>query len=485
MWDTIKTQENKLEKLKSTYYYIKAICNPKSKKYNGSKICKEWDSYNSFKRWCLDNGWNETKSIYAENFYSPETCEILDTKKCKVKKQKYNNLKKYGEDHYSKTQEYKDKIRKTCIAKYGVEHFTQTSEYKEKYKKSLKDKYGVENQFQREDIKQKSKKTNLEKYNSEYVLNNPEIKQKSYETKVKNGSIKLYNGKNLTEISKELNITPSAVIDRIKKHGTKKIFNKKHESYLEKIFINNILDKNNIEYEKQFNINGKIADFKIGNLLIECDGLYWHSEAKRDKKYHKEKREFYITNGYYPIFFYEDEILENPEIISSIILNKINKSHKIFARKCEIKELTTKDANLFFSENHLMGKGQGKSIGLIYNKEIISAIRFKKIKDGIDISRFCHRIKHTTIGGFSKLIKYLEINIKPSFIQTFIDLRYGSGDYLEGMNFTKTSENLSFYWILNKKRFHRLNFKGNSGYKHNMLKIWDCGQRKYVKEINK
>jgi hypothetical protein len=84
------------------------------------------------------------------------------------------------------------------------------------------------------------------------------------------------------------------------------------------------------------------------------------------------------------------------------------------------------------------------------------------------------------MGGFSRLIKFAgdKLNIKSLF--TFIDLRYGSGNYLEGLGFKHINTSVSFKWASHKKTYHRMNFSGNTGYNKGYYKIWDCGQSKYV-----
>lgn len=56
-------------------------------------------------------------------------------------------------------------------------------------------------------------------------------------------------------------------------------------------------------------------------------------------------------------------------------------------------------------------------------------------------------------------------------ILTFIDQRYGK--YLKDLGFIEQPTN-------GKKCFHRLHFKGNSGYKEGLAKIWDCGQTPWM-----
>lgn len=471
-----------MKKLKSQYQYIKALCNPNGKKYNGSILCEEWKIYKPFEKWCLDNGWDESKAIYADKIYSPNTCEILDSKECKLKKQEINNLRKYGVKHYSQTKEYTEKIKKTSLERYGVEHSSKNSEIVKKNQNTCMKRYGVKNQFQRDYVKNKSKETLLKKYGVKNIHSSKEFQEKVIKTKIKNGTLKLYNNKLIKDIAKENNVTPSSICSRIKKYGYIDDFSFKNNS-LEKAF-RNILIEDNIKYEEQIKIDNKYCDFLLdNNVLIECDGLYWHSELKKDKLYHKERREFFIDFGYKPLFFYEDEILNKKNIIKSIIQNKLNNSNRIYARKCSIVKVSSKEARRFFEENHLMGSGSGRCYGLEYDNKLICAIRFKKIKNGLDISRFCCTMNTSVIGGFSKLIKKIEQDIQPDFIQTFIDLRYGSGDYLINMGFEKTSEHLSFQWVKNGKRFHRFNFKSNSGYDYGFVKIWDCGQRKLTKFI--
>lgn len=468
--------------IKRLYQQIKQQCNIKSKKYKGFTICEEWLDFNTFKEWCLENNLKEGMTIYTDKNFSPDECEVVSSKESRNRNIKKKCLEKYGVDHYSKTQEYRDKCKNTCIKKYG-KHFTQTEDYQKKYKEKLLEKYGVTNQFQRDEVKSKSKKTCLEKYGVEYPMQNKKVSKKTVDARINNGNLKLYYGKTIREHAKAAGITDSAMVYRIQNHGVDNAINKKISDNNLEILMENLLIQNNIDYEKQFRVDKKIADFRCGNLLIECDGLYWHCETKRHKTYHKEKREIYINNGYTPVFFYEDEILSQINKVKSIILNKLGKSKRIFARKCVIKEIVTKDSNVFFETNHLMGKGRGKSFGLYLDNKLVTAIRICKLKNGIDISRFCHIMGHNTIGGFSKLISHIEKILDPDFIQTFIDLRYGSGEYLTDLGFELISENLSFQWTKAHFRTHRMNFPGNTGYNHGLVKLWDYGQRKFIKKI--
>jgi hypothetical protein len=127
-----------------------------------------------------------------------------------------------------------------------------------------------------------------------------------------------------------------------------------------------------------------------------------------------------------------------------------------------------------------MGKGQGKIYGLYYNADLYTAIQVINRKEYIDVSRFCHKLNHTVIGGFTKLIKHVMNLYSPNHIQTFVDQRYGSGEYMTKFGFELVNNDISFRWVKDDQTYHRLKFKGNSGYDNRMYKLWDCGQAKYI-----
>lgn len=411
---------------------------------------------------------------------------VTNTSKLKSVKEKLKNtnLKKYGVNCVFKNEKVKEKIKETNLNNLGVEYPTQSQEIRNKCIATNIKKFGKEYYMQTKEYRDSVKKTCLDKYGVEHYTKTKEYKIKTRNILKNNNTHKLYNGKFLTELAEEKDITRFAIKSRIDKYGYDTAMSmEKNESGLELFFENEILKSNNLQYEKQIRIYNRYADFKVNDVIIECDGLYWHSDIYKEKNYHKEKRELYISNGLKPLFFTEDEIKEQKEKVESIVLNKLNKSNRIFARKCIIKEVDIKESNKFFNENHLMNKGKGKTFGLYYENELVTAIRVCKLKDGLDVSRFCHKLKTNVIGGFSKLIKHVEKTLNPNFIQTFIDLRYGSGEYLKDLGFEKKTEYISFSWIKNADRVHRMNFPGNSGYEKGFNKLWDCGQAKYIKVL--
>ena len=94
---------------------------------------------------------------------------------------KESQIKKYG-DLYVNTDDYKRRSTETNIKKYKVEFPSQAKSVKEKIKKTIKQRYRNENYFLTDDFKCKSKETCLEKYGVEYYQQTEEFKEKSKQT---------------------------------------------------------------------------------------------------------------------------------------------------------------------------------------------------------------------------------------------------------------------------------------------------------------
>lgn len=432
-------------------------------------------------------------------------------------KREKTNLKKYGCSTPLKNEEVKNKIKKTNLKKYGVENVSQNKNIKEQKKKTTLFNYGVTNPSQSKEIQKrkeetvfknygvinpsfskeiqlKRENTFIERYGFSSPLKNEEVLKKGIETKKRLGIIEQFDGKTLVDICQEKDIPYSTGAAIRQKHGIEFLSHlyKKNKTIIENTVFN-LLTQQKLEFQhnKSFDGVNYRPDFLVlsNNLIIECDGLYWHSEVRqKDKNYHKNKQQIYKSFGYDSLFFREDEILNKFDIVRSIILNKFNKSSdKAYARKCDIRNVDKDETQNFLNKNHLMGRGTGRGYGLYLKGELVCLIqvRWKNKKDKfLEISRFCSKLNCSVAGGWSKLIAHVIKIEQPNKIMTFIDRRYGSGDYLKKMGWTKVSEGLSFRWTDFKETIHRMKYPGNSGRENGLYKIWDCGQAKWEKKIN-
>ncbi len=362
----------------------------------------------------------------------------------------------------------------------------------------------------------------VDKYGTPFPAQTKEIKKKIKEKLIKNNIIHtMSDGSVLYDKIKQYNVNISNARRIFKEQGEKSLLRwlqreKKSTSSLETHFIQ-LLKDNNIKdivyYNKKLESLHYKPDFasKSGSLYIDVDGLKWHSyfespnleanikdcgahSPKNFKYYHFKKREKYEQSGLTLFQFRQDEVIFKPNIVLSIINSKLNKNKKIFARKLNVGPVNKETAFSFFNENHLMGPhNSSKAIGLFTKEgELVCSISYKKYKNGIDISRFATKIGITVVGGLGKLISHIEKTESPVFIQSYVDLRYGTGKSLKTLGFSKESITLGWKWTDNFCTFNRLYCKAGNGKTEkenakdlNLKKIYDAGQAKFVKYFSK
>lgn len=424
------------------------------------------------------------KKVFKER-YGVE--HALQVDKFKEKAQR-TNLERYGNKNAMKVEELRRKQIKSLNQNYGVSNPMKLQEIKEKAYQTNLEKYGTKHPNQNKEIQKKIKKTNLERYGFKAPALNEKVQEKAKNTKIKNGSLKLYDGKTLKESATETEFSYSYFQQLVKRYGYDYAINaEKKRNHLEERVLEIIINNNPIRDKFLTKENKYKPDFQLKEekLIIECDGLFWHCDKIiEDNNYHFKKKKYYEDFGYDSLFFREDEIRDKFPIIKSIINNKLKKSSKkIFARNCKVLPIKRKQGREFLRENHLMGNGQGRYLGLHYKNELVCTIQVRwknKEEKLLDIARFCPKLNHSIVGGWSKLISEVIKQESPNKIQTFIDKRYGSGKYLEKLGWKFETNYPSFKWTDGKDSWHRSRFSFNSGYEYGLAKIWDCGQTKYI-----
>jgi len=130
-------------------------------------------------------------------------------------------------------------------------------------------------------------------------------------------------------------------------------------------------------------------------------------------------------------------------IIKSIILNKLNLiQNKIYARKCVVKEVNSKDTRSFLDNNHIQGFSKSSyKLGLYYNNELVSLMTFgyrhTNSKKEFELIRFCNKINLNVIGSASKLFNYFLNNYKidETYILSYADISLFNGHMYVMLNF--------------------------------------------------
>jgi very-short-patch-repair endonuclease len=478
-----------------------------------------------------------TNCIYSEKIYHylNDLKEVVACRNCKIVKTKFKGLVRGYQDYCSSIcSNSSDEVKKlkeaSYIDKFGVNNPSKSEEIIQKIQKTFDEKYGG-NPFTLDSFKTKIKATNILKYSAEYPMQKNSTLRKSIDEKnikkaifkykelkiigiesKKYGDVKIECDKcnSIFTISKwnlhqrtnsKLNQSPCTICYPI---GDKQ--NSMQERFIEKLLIDN-----NIPYKKGDRkiLKGTEIDFYIEKyrIGIEIDGLYWHSDKFKDNEYHLRKTEESKESNINLIHIFEDEINNKPNIVSSRLLSIFGKyENTIFARKCKIIPLNSKDSNDFLDKNHMQGKcGASFRYGLEYNGELISVMTFgelrknlgnKKEEGSYELIRFCTKTNTSVIGGASKLLKHFINKNSPKKIISYCDRRWSNGEFYEKIGFNTDHVTKPNYWYtkngFRENRFkYRKDILVKEGYDTNktessimkdrgFLRIYDCGSYKYT-----
>lgn len=237
-------------------------------------------------------------------------------------------------------------------------------------------------------------------------------------------------------------------------------------------------------------------------LAFEYCGLYWHSElAGKTRWYHRKKMENCSTAGIRLITIFEDEWINTPDIVRSMIANLLGKSSiRIPARKCAVETISAEEATIFLNTNHLQGRGRSKvKYGLKYDGELVAVMTFmdaeaSRRRVGWEINRFAVKCGHSIPGGASKLFSAFLREYEPDEVVSYADLRWGTGAVYGHLGFENEGNTVPNYWYFRPnemKRYHRYGLRKNKDdlaektewqirQDDGWNRIWDCGHAKWV-----
>lgn len=488
-----------------------------------------------------------------------------------LEKEQENIKKRWGGKHYMESKKVREKFNSSMIEKYGVEWAQQSTDIKnksletwfnnpdreeviekrresllnktdeekkeidDKKKESISNKFGSYENFIDYRL-DKIKESSIEKHGTEHHFKSPEVIKKRIDSYI-NNKIKMvsdslpnhikyvdrfYND-NLTDMKFNLQCDNCKEVSTINRqllffrlkdnedpcltcnpilHGTSKS---------EKEVLSFIEENYNGKIESNIKIDSMELDIYLPKLGIgiEFNGLYWHSDLYKDKNYHINKTNHFKERNISVLHIWEDDWMFRKDIVKSIILNKLNLSTKIYARKCVVKEVKdNKIVREFLETNHLQGfVGSKYKIGLYYENELVSLMTFGSVRKSLggknksgsfELLRFCNRLNTTVIGGGSKLLKWFKTNVLFDSVISYCDLSRYDGKFYENLGFnfiSKTEPN--YYWIIDDQRKHRFNYRKDKlvslGYDKDKTevqimnelgyqRIFDCGSLKF--EIN-
>jgi phage FluMu protein Com len=252
-----------------------------------------------------------------------------------------------------------------------------------------------------------------------------------------------------------------------------------------------------------------LPEYKLG---IEFNGNYWHSHLFKDKKYHKEKSDFFKNHNINIFHIWEYDWINKNNIIKSMINNKLKiNSNKIYARKCIIKNIQSKEFKIFCENNHIQGYCASKiKLGLYYNDKLVACMGIGKLRRNLgnknspehsyELLRYCTLLNVNIVGGASKLINYFKQNYNPKTLISYCNNDYSNGLLYEKLNFKLENIKISYSYYNPKTQTNqnRYNYRKSEliklGYDDKLTefeiitsmglyKLYNSGTSKYILEF--
>ncbi len=247
------------------------------------------------------------------------------------------------------------------------------------------------------------------------------------------------------------------------------------------------------------------------NLAIEINGIRFHSDMYKDRNYHLKKTKECNEKGIRLIHIWSCDLLNKEDIIKSQVRHILGLSqNKVYARDCEIKEVSINDCHVFLRKNHLQGSVVSKHrYGLYHNNELVQIITFGKMRyakrenehtNAFELLRLCSKLNTTVVGGSSKLFNHFIKLHNPNYVLSYANRDWSMGSVYNLLNMKEAGYTPPGYFYSNGKakltryqcQKHKLVEMGfdkemseydimqSRGY----YKVWDCGNIKYELKLN-
>lgn len=429
---------------------------------------------------------------------------------------KYGSLNNYS---ISQSEAIKNSFKsRTDTVDYYVNHINKDEFIKdyivENHPRSfMRDKYHISDYMMdqlvkkfncKKDKKQSSKLGWATKY-SLYPQDNVNNWKKGHETRIANsGSIEASYQEGLKKHQQTMldkyGVACSLNLDylsnnRKKKHSTP------NETFAK------LLERNDINYEREYNIELKSYDFKVGSTLIEINPTITHNTyfipygdySGIKETYHQDKTELAEEHGFRCLHVWDWDDVNK---IISLLKPRVT----VYARKCLVKEISISEAKGFLDKYHLQGYAKDQiRIGLFYDTTLVAVTTFGKPRynKNYQYELIRYASSYNVIGGAARLFSYFNKHYSPSSIISYCDKSKFQGKVYRELGFSSKSISIGKHWynikthihitdnLLRQRGFDQLLGKEYGCYgkgtsneelmlKHDFLPVIDAGQETFV-----
>lgn len=440
-------------------------------------------------------------------------------------------IKKYGVAWPLQSPEIQLKVQTTMYEKYGAVSSLSIPEIKSKQQQTMIDRYDVPYALQDPKILAQVKQTNLAKYGSECYLSSEDYRSRraqymldafgesgAFSQKREWKEERVTDPAKLDEWMKFLEdpdqyisniphkptyrelenlfgVTASTISEHIHKYNLvdkiKYTYSSGEDEIIEYLYELNS-DLNIIRHERTL-IKGYELDLYIPDyqLAIEYNPTVTHNSSFFDPwggypklpGYHKHKTDLCENQGIFLFHIFGYEWIHKQPIIKSMIRNVLGyNQHKIYARKCIVKQLSSKECKGFLNQNHRQGNANSPiRYGLYHNNELVSVMTFGHPRVNIgkstsehentyELVRFCSKLNTSVIGGANKLFQHFLRCYDPKEVYSFSDRAHTRGNMYSNLGFSLVDRYISpgYMWVDTKTD---IAYSRSQTQKHNLVKF--------------
>jgi hypothetical protein len=252
----------------------------------------------------------------------------------------------------------------------------------------------------------------------------------------------------------------------------------------------------------EHSVGGKRFDVAVpaSNLLIEINGLRWHSmpgAKTRDLSKHRHAASF----GFETLMLFEDEWVNKRQIMCGIIANRlrINEARCARASKCVVERVPVAAADLFYDSHHYIGKAKaGLNYAAFLGGVQVACMSFKRptrqtSRHEWELVRMASSREVRVHGVWSKLMHAFVLDKAPASVVSFSDNRLFTGGVYSRIGFTLDGDvPQDYYWTKQRSRWHKSGLRKTDSEKatgstetalrtaQGYRKIWDLGKKRWV-----
>lgn len=234
-------------------------------------------------------------------------------------------------------------------------------------------------------------------------------------------------------------------------------------------------------------------------FAIDFNGLYWHSElVQKNKSQHNVKSRIALKHGIRLFHVFEDEWRDKRDIVKSMVMHRLSMSPtRIFARKCSITILDSKDARDFFAASHIDSHTRCTiAFGLVKDGELVAALSLrkpfhKKWHNRFEVARFATKLNVSVIGALGKLTARAKEWAREQGavgLLTYADTRFGGAECYGNSGWVDDGfTGIGFWWTDCVNRTNRFSTRASSeesegevALRKRVVKIWGCQNRRFL-----